>query len=239
MKKINLFCLPFAGGAKHCYREYKIRFPSFMNFIPMEYPGRGSRFHEALRTDIREIVDDMHDKIKCNLEGDYALYGHSMGGMIAYLLAKKLIAGGYRSPLHLFVSGTPGPASNEGRRKSLYRLDKAEFLEQVGKLRGLPEEILADSELMDLFEPVLRADFQVIETYLYEATEPMDVPITVITGTEEHMKQTDIRLWQKESSHEVDFRVMRGHHFFIYSNTVEIVNMIVRKLIPSQKYYYE
>jgi surfactin synthase thioesterase subunit len=212
-------------------------FPSFLNFLPLEYPGRGTRIHEALRTDIHAIVDDLFDKIKVNLGVDYALYGHSMGGIITYLLAKKVIAAGCRPPLHLFITGTPGPASDRERKKSLYLLNKTEFLEEVGKLRGLPDEILADSELVDFFEPVLRADFKVSETYLYEETEPMDVPITVITGTEEDMKQADIRLWQRESSYEVDFRVMRGHHFFIFSSTAEIVNIIVRKLISSQKYY--
>lgn len=204
----------------------------------MEYPGRGARVREALQTDIHQIVDDLYNKIKGNLEEDYAFYGHSLGGLVAYLLTKKIIAHCNRPPLHLFITGMPGPASNEGRKSSLYLLEKAEFLEEIGKLRGVPDEVLADSELMDFFEPVLRADFKVNETYLYEETEPIDVPITVITGTEENLKQADIRLWQRESRHPVDFRVMRGHHFFIYSNPAEIVNVIVRKLISSQKHYY-
>src|ERR1700744_3855745 len=138
MKKINLFCLPFAGGNKHCYREYRIRFPPFLNLIPMEYPGRGTRIREALQTDIHRIVDDLYDKIKSSLEEDYALYGHSLGGLVAYLLRKKVISRRGKSPLHLFITGTPGPASSEGRKKNLYLLEKAEFLEEVGKLRGVP-----------------------------------------------------------------------------------------------------
>lgn len=238
MKKINLFCLPFAGGTRQSYREYKTRFPAFVRFIVMEYAGRGSRIREALQTDIRTIVNDLYHQMVDNLEEDYALYGHSMGGIVAYLLARKILDNGFRPPLHLFITGTSGPSSVSRREKNLHLLDKAEFLEEVAKLRGLPEEILADSEFMDFFEPVLRADFAANETYSYEEKEPMDVPITVITGTEEEMKKVDIHLWQKESSHKVDFRVMRGHHFFIYSNPVEIVNIIVRKLVSSQPHYH-
>src|SRR6185436_20234780 len=135
MKKINLFCLPFAGGNKHCYRDYKVRLPAFLNFVPMEYPGRGARLREALRTDTGAIVDDLYDSIKDGLDEDYAFYGHSMGGLIAYLLTKKLIAAGHRPPLHLFITGTPGPASHVRRKRCLYLLDKAEFLTEVSKLR--------------------------------------------------------------------------------------------------------
>jgi surfactin synthase thioesterase subunit len=204
----------------------------------MEYPGRGTRIREALQTDIRAIVNDLYDQIKDNLEEEYALYGHSMGGRIAYLLARKIIDNGRKPPVHLFVTGCPGPSSVEGRQKKLHLLDKAEFLEEVSKLRGLPDEILADKALMDFFEPVLRADFTVIESYLYEETEPMDIPITVITGTEETMKKTQICLWQKESRCEVDFRVMKGHHFFINSHVAEIVHIIVQKLISSPKFHH-
>jgi surfactin synthase thioesterase subunit len=238
MKKINLFCLPFAGGNKHSYRQYKLRSPSFLNIIPLEYPGRGARINEALPTDTQEIVDDLYEQIKGNLEEGYALYGHSMGGLIAYLLTKKIIECGHRPPLHLFVTGAAGPSSARGRGKQLHLLDKTEFLEEVGKLRGLPDELLADHALMDFFEPMLRADFKVSETYSYEESDPMDVPITVITGSEEEMKKEEINVWQKESSRRVDFRVMEGHHFFIYSHVVEIVDLIVRKLITIQKYYH-
>ena len=238
MKKIKLFCLPFAGGNKHCYRDYKARFPSFLNFIPLEYPGRGMRIRESLQTDMRAIVDDLYYQITDSLEEEYAFYGHSLGGIIAYQLTKKIIDNGRRQPLHLFVTGSPGPSSVEGKEKNIHLLDKTEFHEELKKLRGLPDEVLADKALMDFFEPVLRADFKVSETYLYEETEPMDVPITVITGSEEDMKQTEIYVWQKESSRKVDFRVMQGHHFFIYSHVVEIVDIIVQKLITLQKHYH-
>jgi surfactin synthase thioesterase subunit len=95
----------------------------------------------------------------------------------------------------------------------------------------MPEEILQSEELLNYLEPILRSDFKVSETYKYEGHEPLDIPMTVITGTEEEMDQEDILLWQKESRQEVDFRQMPGGHFFILEHTSQIVEIITNKLL--------
>jgi surfactin synthase thioesterase subunit len=91
-RTLNLFCLPYAGGNKYSYREFKAKAPSFLNLVTLEYPGRGARMGEPLSTDISQIVNGLYDQIGNLLDKEeYAFYGHSMGGLVAYLLTLKVI----------------------------------------------------------------------------------------------------------------------------------------------------
>jgi len=236
MDKINLFCLPFAGGNKYSYREYEEKAPSFFNMTCLEYPGRGKRIKEPFATDIHALVEDLYLQIKDNLEkGEYAIYGHSLGGIVGFLLTKKIIANNHRYPAHLFITGTSAPSAPSRESKHYHLLEKNEFFDAINKLDGLPREILLNEELMDFIEPILRSDFKLSETYLYEQSDPMNIPVTVITGTDEDIEPEDIRLWQNETMHKVDFRKMSGNHFFIFRHANAILQIISAKLITSLK----
>jgi surfactin synthase thioesterase subunit len=231
MESINLFCLPFAGGNKYSYREYEKNATSGLNIIPLEYPGRGGRMKERFITDMNELVDHLFDEIRFAVsKRSYAIYGHSMGAVVAFFLVKKIIANGLPSPLHLFVSGTTGPSSHAERELKRHLLPKEEFIEEIRVLDGCPEDILQNAELLDFLEPILRADFELSETFDYTESNPLDIPITVITGTEEDMEADDIYSWQKESLMPVDFRTMPGKHFFIHKYPREIIGIISEKL---------
>jgi surfactin synthase thioesterase subunit len=238
MDKINLFCLPFAGGSRYSYRLYEDNMPPFINIIPLEYPGRGARMREPLLESTDHILDDLYEQVKDKLDQrSYAFYGHSMGGLMTCLLARKVIENKKTPPLHLFITGTTGPSSLSRTQKKRHLLDKKAFIEEVRNLNGSPDEILQNDELLDYIEPILRADFKVTENYVYSADECLDIPMTVITGTKEDMKMEDIYLWQKETKVAVDFRRMPGHHFFIYKYPYEIIQIIAKKLVVHSKSY--
>jgi surfactin synthase thioesterase subunit len=230
--------MPFAGGNKYSYRDYELCAPPYLKVIPMEYPGRGALAKEKFLTTMDLLVDRVYSDMKNTVDnGDYALYGHSMGGVVAFFLARKLIANGHRPPLHLFITGTTGPSSTSIISKKRHLMSKADFIQEIRILDGCPEEVLQSDDLLEYFEPILRADFQVSETYSYAEDAPLDVPFTVITGTEEDMKNEDIQLWQKESIHPVDFRKMTGTHFFILKHSTQIINLISRKIVNISKAY--
>lgn len=231
MKSVNLFCLPFAGGNKYSYREYEQRAPKFLNIIPLEYPGRGARIREPLLEAMDLLVEDQFNCLK-HLIGDteYGIYGHSMGGVVALFLVKKLIDNGYPDPVHLFITGTTGPSSPSRGSKMRHLMGKKEFIDEILVLDGLPEEVTRHKELVDYFEPILRADFKATETYTYRDSTPLQLPITVITGTEEDMKPEDIQLWQRETDLPIDFITMPGKHFFIFKHPDAIINIIINKL---------
>ena len=228
---MNLFCLPFAGGNKYSYREFVEKAPAFLNVITLEYPGRGTRMKEPLPFDINDLTDDLFNQVKQQVgNGHYAIYGHSLGGLMAYLLAKKLLENGMPMPSDLFITGTTGPSSISRTEKKRHLLNQQEFIAEIKDLGGMPDEILNSEELLYFFEPVLRSDFKISEDYIYEEGVPLNIPVTVITGTEEDMEIEDIQLWQKETTHVVDFKRMPGKHFFILQHTFKIMEIISRKL---------
>lgn len=235
---LNVFCLPFAGGNKYSYRDYKEKAPSSINFISLEYPGRGARIREPLISDTSALVEDLYGSIAELVNKDtYAIYGHSLGGLISYLLTRKLLENGHRPPVHLFVTGTTGPSSNSRTEKKRHLLPKNEFIQELKDLQGMPDEILNNDELLEYYEPILRSDFKASENYIYKNCDPLDIPITVITGSEEDMEEEDIKLWQKETKQIVHFKSFPGGHFFIYNHAMEIVQIISNKLLITTKVY--
>jgi len=229
---VKLFCLPFAGGHRYSYREYVENAPPFLNIIPLEYPGRVSRMQDPLITNIDDLVEDIYIQITSKLDqSQYAIYGHSMGGLVASLLTRKLLENNYKPPLHLFITGTSGPSSESRFDKIRHLLPQDEFIQEMKELDGIPHEILENDELLSYFGPILRADFEACETYKHIEGEPYNIPMTVITGTEEDMKMDDIYLWQKETTFPVEFRQMPGKHFFIFKYPHEIIKIISKTLL--------
>jgi surfactin synthase thioesterase subunit len=230
-KTINLFCLPFAGGNKYSYREFTEKAPSFLNIITLDYPGRGTRMKDPLPAHIDELTNDLYNQVAPLVgRSAYAIYGHSLGGLMAYKLTRKLLEHGHEPPLHLFITGTTGPSATSRTEKKRHLLNRTDFIAEIRDLDGMPEEILNNEELLYYFEPILRSDFKISEDYLHEELAPLNIPITVITGTEEDMELADVQLWQKETNHVVDFKRMPGKHFFIFQHTYHIIEIISKKL---------
>jgi surfactin synthase thioesterase subunit len=236
--KINLVCLSFAGGNKYSYRYLNEKAPSFLNIITLEYPGRGTRIHEPLISDMGILVEDLYRQVKqlADRGERYAIYGHSLGGLTAYALTLKLLKNRHRQPERIFITGTTGPSSTSRSEKRRSLLPRDEFIKEIKELGGMPEEILKSEEMLNFLEPILRNDFSLSETYAYEAHAPLDIPLTVITGTEEDMEREDILLWQKESSQPVDFKELPGGHFFIMEHTEQLLEIISKRLNKENSY---
>jgi surfactin synthase thioesterase subunit len=231
MSKINLFCFPFAGGNSFSYRIFEPNVGTLFKMEVIEYPGRGTRAREACITDMSLLVQDLfarHYPSFC--KGTYAFYGHSMGAIVAFALIKKMSAEKCPLPIHLVVTGAGGPAGRSEIRRNRHLMDKQDFLKEIRELDGCPEDILQNDELLDYFEPILRSDFELSETYDYQHDQPLTLPITVITGALESIPEEDIQLWQQETLRPVDFIKMPGKHFFIYDDPGQIMHIVNKKL---------
>jgi surfactin synthase thioesterase subunit len=236
MEKISCFCLPFAGGNRYSYRNYEEVAPSFLRIIPLELPGRGARMKEPLLSDIDSLVHDLYRQIEGFVgSGKYVIYGHSMGGLLACLLARYIRSKNHPLPLHIFITGTPGPSAPSRREKKRHLLNRDDLVAELKELDGMPDGFWEDKELVKFLEPVFRADLKAVENYIYEEAEPLNIPLTVITGTEEHLIKEEIGLWQKETDHPVEFTEMPGGHFFIFKNSYNILRIISDKLFPHRQ----
>jgi surfactin synthase thioesterase subunit len=229
MQKIKLICLPFAGGSRYSYYRYMRFAPEWLEIVPVDLPGRGSRLNDPLLTNIHSIVEDVLTSIEPHIQSGYALYGHSMGALTALLLMRQLRKRKMNLPLHLFVTGHGGPSANNNKIIR-HALPKEQLIGELNSLDGMPAEILQDEWMMDFFLPVIRADFEAIETYRYESDEKFEIPITCVIGKEEQISLENARAWSRETIAHVDVRQFPGKHFFIYQHDNEVVRLIGRTL---------
>lgn len=228
MSNINLFCFPFAGGGKQSYRRISEIAPDFITMIPIELPGRGTRISEALLYSLDEMVEDIFNQIRLKIKSPYAIYGHSMGGLLSYLVSKFIIEKCMPKPDYLFITGCSAPSSKRDLNKHL--LPKNEFIRELGKLGGSSDEILFNEDLMNFFEPIIRADFKAVETYRYRYTSPFDIPLTIITGEDEDIQPGDILAWQNETTAICKIKKLPGKHFFIFQNETALINQISKDI---------
>lgn len=234
----TVFCFPFAGGNRYSYRMYNTLAPAAIKFKTIEYSGRGSRLREGLQFDVHSIAEDIFQQISDLYQGyEFAIYGHSLGGLLGYLVTRLLWENKMTLPSHLFITGTTGPSSLSRGEKKRHLLSKEDFIQELKDLKGMPEEILQNEDLLEYYEPILRADFQASENYVHRERFALQLPITVITGTEEDMEPSDILLWQNETTETIEFKQLPGGHFFINDHPQKIVDIISDKLLHTKKVY--
>lgn len=230
-QKITLYCLPFAGGNAISYRDFQAHVASPIHITPLELPGRGKRIREPLLTNAQAIVEDVFHQIKNDIKGKpYAIFGHSMGALLGYLLTKRILSAGLSAPLHLFFSGRRAPSVNDKRPKK-HGLPKKEFINYIHELGGLPREILDNAELVDFFEPILRADFKAIETYVYSPTSPFNISMTILHGLEDdEVAYAELQPWQLETRQSISIKPFPGGHFFIFDHLPQIGQLFSKTL---------
>lgn len=234
-KKIRLFCLPYAGGNRFSYKLYKDHFPEHVELYPVDYPGHGTRMKETPLTDLRQIARDVHEQIKDQLSSPYAIYGHSMGALVGYLLTREIVLHNQPPPLRLFFSSSEAP-SVKSPHAGKHLLPRPDFFQALTDIGGMPDEVLRHQDLLTFFEPVLRADFQAISEYRHQHAPPLDIPITVMTGKAEDMPPEDVEKWQNESFHAVSHRYFEGGHFFILQHAPVIAAEMTRELGVVQRF---
>jgi len=234
MSAINLFCLPFAGGSYYAYRDFERYLSEGIRFVPLDLPGHGKRLKEPLLTDLHDMADDVFLQIETAFHEPYAIYGHSMGAALAYLVAQKAATQKMPEPLHLFLTGRQAP-SVESKEKDAYLLPKEEFIRRLDEYGGIPKEILAEKDLLDFFEPIIRADFQAIGTYIQieNDIQPLNVPITVMIGLNDTTTYQEALKWQEVTRTKIILRQFPGGHFFIFEHTADICRIISRTIWES------
>ncbi|MCV6638498.1 thioesterase domain-containing protein [Candidatus Albibeggiatoa sp. nov. NOAA] len=214
---INLFTLPFAGGNFYSYRAFQAYMPPYIKMQPLEPPGRGRRVTEALLPDLEDMADDALLKLqKYDLSKPYLIYGHSMGGLMGYLLIQRLQQHKIPPPQHFIVSGRRSP--DKFYHHTYHTLPPNEFIQWLKTLGGLPQSILDSDELLEFVTPIIQTDFQATETFVYEQRPrtKLQVPITAFYGTDESISEQDMENWHQESTQSVNIEQFEGDHFFIF-----------------------
>lgn len=227
MEKTILFCIPYAGGSAMLYTKWKKYLDASIEVYPLELTGRGKRFKEPFYANVTEAVDDLFPKIKeLSHKAPYALYGHSMGSILAYELYYRIEELKHPKPVHLFFSGRIAPHIVRDERP-IYNLPDDEFVAKIIKLGGTPREIFENIELQNFFVPIIRNDYRLIDTYKYIARDTkIDCDLTVLAGKEDDMTTEEIEGWRLHADQSCRIHYFQGGHFFINEFTSDIVEII-------------
>lgn len=231
-KIINLYCIPYAGGNSTVYYSWKKLVEPYINIIPLELSGRGTRSSEPFYHNFNEATCDLFRKIKDNIEKEpYALFGHSMGSTLAYELTQKIISSGLSRPVHVFFSGRKPPQNNKDYKK-ISNESIENFKKEILDLGGTPPEIFDNPLLEKIFLPILKADYRILEEYRYDAkTDRLPIDISIFFGDKDiHTPIDGIKDWNKYTSCNCKFYCIEGGHFFINKNAAAVVNHINRIL---------
>lgn len=249
MKKIKLFYIPYAGGSALSCKSWK-RFldPECFEIHPLEPAGRGSRFGEGFYQDMEEATTDLLKMLQSHLDKEdsgesdsghqgsrefdsshaYAIYGHSFGAVLTYELYYRIMDAGMELPKHLFLSGSK-PPFHHSRQIGTYALPDTEFIQELLYFGGMEPEILRNKELLDLFLPVIRADFKVLDHYCYREKESLiQVPVSVLYGND--MDFESVSGWKMLAGDQVDFTYIDGSHFFIREKPKEVLSIVTDRL---------
>lgn len=224
--RLRLFCFSYAGGNASTYREWHRQLPADVEVCSVQLPGRGSRFREKALTDLNALLSALIVEIARYTDTPYAFFGHSMGAQVAFELSRCIRDKGLNQPAFLIVSGRRAPQKQK-KSRPIYNLPEAEFREEIRRLNGTPAEALNNPELMDLVSPILRADFQLIETWQYLPSDPIDVPVMALGGVKDNqVSLDDLEDWSKVTKGPFSLELFSGDHFFINQVTDALLNTI-------------
>lgn len=223
---LRLFCFPYAGGGAHVFCNWQRHFPSEVDLCLVHLPGRGKRIAELPFTQFRPLLYNITNVILKHAQGPFALYGHSMGALISFEVARELRRRGCPMPQALFLSGRRAPTipSREG---PTFNLPHDQFVARLKKFNHASQQLLDDPELLALFLPLLRADFEVVDSYIYASEPPLPCPIHVYGGLQDEFVSADgLREWKQQTSSDCEYRTFPGDHFFIHSAADQFLRVL-------------
>lgn len=232
--RMRLFCLPHAGSGAAGFYRWRQLLPAGVDVCPVWLPGREVRLAEPSLQDATALVDQLIAVAEPYLDVPFALFGHSMGALLAYEFAVRLQAARLRGPEWMFVSGREAPHLPFVHRE-LYRLgDEAFVAELRRRYGGMPEGFLADAELREVFLPILRADLRLVESYRHGERPLLRCPIDAFAGKSDSSVSDDgLAAWVTLTTGAFAWRRLPGDHFFHAGpGQPELLRLISERLRP-------
>lgn len=229
---IRLFCLPCAGGGASRYRSWHQAVDEAIEVCPVQLPGRESRLNEPRLDTLHDLVNGIAEGIEPLLDRPFALLGHSLGGLLAFEVARDLRNHGL-APKHLFICGTPAPQLPR-TAPHVHNLPDEELLTYLKELDGTPDRVLNEGWLRATYLPVLRDDLKVYETYLFARDAPLSCPVTTWGGMEDaRVTEASLLAWKEQTRGSFTNAMFSGGHFFLDSMASELGGRISTTLLSA------
>lgn len=234
--RLRLFCFPYAGGGAAVFRHWQSRMPEGVAIVPARLPGRESRSPETPIDRIETMRDAVVEAIRPYLDEPFALFGHSMGAMIAFELARRLRREQLPLPVALLVASARAPQLRRHHVPAPSPTDE-EFLAELHHIEGLPREVLENRELLEYLLPALKADSTLGRLYVYAEQPPLAIPIRAYRGSrDERLPGEVVEAWREQTTASFAIRSFPGGHFFLHTAEEEFLEALARDLgefVPS------
>lgn len=227
---VRLFCFPYSGAGASIYYKWADVLPSIVSVYPVQLPGRETRIAESPFTQLEPLIMAAANALLPHLGQKFAFFGHSMGALVAYELTRFLQQHLNLSPVHVFVSGFGAPHL-PSQHSPIHHLPTPDFVQELRKLKGTPEEVFQHRELRDLVLPILRSDFAVCETYRYRPAEPLPCPISAFGGLEDaEVPRSRLEAWREQTNREFKLRMFPGDHFYLNHSRLMLLRAVAAEL---------
>lgn len=230
---LRLFCLPHAGGGAGSYRDWVIGLAPEIEVLPVQLPGRETRFSERPYTTMASLLEALTEALRPSLNKPFAFFGHSLGALIAFELVRRLRQDGL-VPVHLFVSGYGAPHL-PGKLPSMHHLPGDQFVAALQELNTMPATVLENEELLNLLLPLLRADFTIYERYQYRADDPIECPITILGGKADTLVPPEmLTSWGEHTTQPGEVHLFEGGHFYLHEDATAVWQIIRQSCLVQQ-----
>lgn len=229
----RIFCFPYAGGAASVFKAWPLHLPASWEVCAIQLPGRGFRLRERPQERLIPLARDVAAAIGDKLDLPFVFFGHSMGALLAFEVARQLRSLGATRPLHVVVSAHRPPDTPQGRRP-IHDLPDADFLDELRRLDGFQDEILENFQVLELILPILRADVAACETYVFSPGESLDCPIFALAGSNDAEAPAGLAPgWARHTTGGFGMAVLPGGHFFLHSCLSQLTRLLTSRVRTS------
>lgn len=224
--EVRLFCFAHAGGGSSFFRPWMKPLAPEIAVTPVVLPGREARWREPAYTSMELLIEPLCDAVMPFIDRPFALFGHSMGAVVAYEVARQLTFNPLGPPICLFVSARRAPHLS-AQRPPIYNLPTDQFLAQIEQLNGTSSSILRESALLQALLPSLRADFELNDTYSPLLKARLSLPISAfVGGCDQLVGAGEMRRWGELTTGEFSLRIFDGDHFYLAGDRPDVLAAI-------------
>lgn len=228
---VRLLCLPHAGAGPSIFRGWGRDLPGWVEPHAVQLPGREGRLREPLPRDLKQVADDLAVALEPITEQPYTLFGHSMGALVGFELARRLESDG-RPPLHLFVAGYGAPHVYRSRTR-IHLMEHDEVVSELRRTQVTPEAVLDDVDLMRMFVPIVQADLAMCVRHQCDdlESEPLATGVSAFGGAEDDdVPAAAVAAWAELTTGSFRLRLLPGGHFFPTTAQTALLDAIGRDL---------
>lgn len=224
--KLRVFCFPYAGGSAQVFSDWVNKLPHGVDIFAIQAPGRGRRFSEKPIACLQEKVKQLHSAILSYNDCPYMFIGHSNGALLAFELARELQKSGNCRLKHIILSAKRAPHL-PNIKEPIHDLPQNDFVKKLKEYDFTPDEVLQNDELMELFSPMLRADFSLSETLDFDSSYLLDSNASVFWGNQDKdVPFDDVLAWSELIKGDVNFVEFDDGHFFISKSQDKFLNNV-------------